>query len=92
VRSAIDLLSKMLVFNPAHRISVDKALAHPYLASLHTPSDEPECPTVFDFEFEKEAVTKSGIQRLMFEEMQKFRSGIVNPTVPASVSGSVANG
>lgn len=32
---AIDLLSKMIVFNPDLRITVDLALAHPYLASLN---------------------------------------------------------
>ena len=38
---AIDLLDKMLVFNPERRINVDDALAHPYLASLHDPAMEP---------------------------------------------------
>jgi len=30
---AIDLLTKMLAFNPAERLSVDEAINHPYLAS-----------------------------------------------------------
>lgn len=77
--TAIDLLSKMLVFNPANRISVEDALAHPYLKALHNPKDEPICPTTFDFEFEKQANTKVGIQKLMFEEIEKFRPGVVNP-------------
>lgn len=37
----IDLLEKLLVFNPAARITVDEALAHPYLVSYHDPQDEP---------------------------------------------------
>ena len=53
----------MLVFNPNNRISVDEALAHPYLKQLHNPKDEPECTMEFDFEFEKLANTKIGIQR-----------------------------
>ncbi|KAE8706348.1 Mitogen-activated protein kinase 2 [Hibiscus syriacus] len=32
---AVDLLEKMLVFDPNRRITVDEALCHPYLASLH---------------------------------------------------------
>eukprot|EP00474_Spongospora_subterranea_P001685 CRZ02143.1 hypothetical protein [Spongospora subterranea] len=76
---AIDLLSKMLVFNPEARISVADALAHPYLQALHNPKEEPECPNKFDFEFEKLAVTKQGIQNLMFEEIEKKRRGVVNP-------------
>lgn len=34
---AIDLLTKMLKFNPEERITVVQALAHPYLAQLHNP-------------------------------------------------------
>ncbi|CAN0310850.1 unnamed protein product, partial [Discosporangium mesarthrocarpum] len=33
---ALDLLSKMLVFNPAKRITVGEALEHPYLRDLHS--------------------------------------------------------
>lgn len=32
---AMDLLSKMLTFHPNKRITVEEALAHPYLKSLH---------------------------------------------------------
>jgi serine/threonine protein kinase len=34
---AIDLLAKMLKFNPDERITVLQALAHPYLSQLHNP-------------------------------------------------------
>jgi serine/threonine protein kinase len=54
---ALDLLDKMLVFNPHKRISVDEALAHPYLKTLHNVKSESECKRMFDFEFEKSANT-----------------------------------
>ena len=38
---AVDLLSKMLMFDPNKRISIDEALEHPYLAALHSVDDEP---------------------------------------------------
>jgi mitogen-activated protein kinase 1/3 len=38
--TAIDLLEKMLQFDPSRRIDVEAALQHPYLAPLHDPSDE----------------------------------------------------
>ena len=44
----IDLLSKLLTFDPAKRIPVTAALAHPYLAAYHDEADEPSCPAIFD--------------------------------------------
>ena len=38
--SAIDLLDKMLTFNPHKRITVEEALAHPYLNQYYDPADE----------------------------------------------------
>ena len=43
---AIDLLSQMLCFDPAKRISCEQALNHPYLQVWHDPADEPTCDTV----------------------------------------------
>lgn len=37
---AIDLLSKLLKFDPNKRITVEDALAHHYLKELHYPADE----------------------------------------------------
>lgn len=64
---ALDLLNKMLVFDPSRRISVEEALKHPYMASLHNPEDEPSCSTKFSFDFEKEHLDKPRIQELIFE-------------------------
>ena len=43
---ALDLLAKMLNFDPAKRVTCELALEHPYLAVWHDPTDEPVCPTV----------------------------------------------
>lgn len=40
VSLALDLLDKMLTFNPHKRIEVEEALAHPYLEQYYDPSDE----------------------------------------------------
>lgn len=69
---AIDLLQKMLVFNPAKRISVTEALAHPYMATLANVDDEPVCEETFKFEYENEELTKEMLQELIWEEMAKF--------------------
>ena len=39
--SAMDLLQRMLAFNPLERITVVQALSHPYLAEFACPHDEP---------------------------------------------------
>lgn len=38
--TALDLLDKMLTFNPHKRITVEEALAHPYLEQYYDPADE----------------------------------------------------
>ena len=42
VFSAIDLLEKMLVFDPRKRITATESLSHEYVAPYHDPTDEPE--------------------------------------------------
>lgn len=39
--AALDLLSRMVVFNPRRRPTADGALAHPYMGNYHDPYDEP---------------------------------------------------
>ncbi|KAJ8526047.1 hypothetical protein ON010_g15135 [Phytophthora cinnamomi] len=69
---ALDLLQKMLVIDPNKRISVDEALAHPYLASIRNVDDETTATSSFDFDFENEKLTKPVLQRLIWEEMRHF--------------------
>uniref|UniRef100_A0A8C6NZ59 Mitogen-activated protein kinase 15 n=1 Tax=Nothobranchius furzeri TaxID=105023 RepID=A0A8C6NZ59_NOTFU len=38
---AIDLLKRLLVFNPDKRLTADQALQHPYVARFHNPAKEP---------------------------------------------------
>lgn len=48
---AIDLLERMLVFDPKKRISAEQGLAHEYLAPYHDPTDEPVAAEKFDWSF-----------------------------------------
>lgn len=41
---------------------MEEALAHPYLALLHDPNDEPTCESVFDFSFEDQPLTKESLK------------------------------
>lgn len=85
---ALDLLERMLAFNPARRITVDEALAHPYLAALHSddPEDEPVCPSSFDFSFERQVLDKPALQRLMLEQIAAYHPE-VGAWLPRGASG-----
>jgi len=69
---ALDLLEKMLVIDPNKRISVDDALAHPYLASIRNRDDETVADSSFAFDFENEKLTKPVLQKLIWDEMRAF--------------------
>ncbi|BGP25090.1 mitogen activated protein kinase 2 [Rhodotorula toruloides] len=69
---ALDLLAKLLAFDPHERISCEDALLHPYLSVWHEPTDEPVCPEKFDFGFEEEE-TIDGMRKLIVEEVESFR-------------------
>lgn len=70
---ALDLLTKMLELDPGKRISVENALAHPYLKELHDPDKEITCEK-FDIAFEYEAAinSKFGVRHMMYEELKNF--------------------
>ncbi|KAL5997587.1 mitogen-activated protein kinase [Asimina triloba] len=69
---AIDLVEKMLTFDPRKRITVEDALAHPYLNSLHDISDEPVCTTPFSFDFEQHALSEEQMKDLIYREAMAF--------------------
>jgi serine/threonine protein kinase len=68
---AIDLLKKMLRFDPTERITAEEALEHSYLAELHCPGDEPTTSKVsmFDFEFEQREMTEREVKDLIYDEI-----------------------
>lgn len=72
---AVDLLAKMLVFDPRKRISAAKALEHEYLLALHNVNDEPSAEP-FDFQFEAEDVTENQLRELIWEQLRRFHPNI----------------
>jgi mitogen-activated protein kinase 7 len=84
---ALDLLDRMLAFDPSSRISVEEALQHPYLKIWHDETDEPDCPTTFNFDFE--VVDDVGeMRKMILDEVYRFRQLV--RTAPASTGQHAA--
>ncbi len=70
---ALDLLSKLLHFNPEKRISAEEALRHPYVAQFSNPDDEPVAERIITIPIDDN--TKYSIQqyreRLYLEIVKK---------------------
>lgn len=69
---AVDLLGRMLHFDPRRRISVEQALAHPWLAQLHDEAAEPSAPGVFKFDFEEQDLDEAAVRKMVWEEMVHY--------------------
>ncbi|KAK3083821.1 hypothetical protein FSP39_003684 [Pinctada imbricata] len=70
---ALDLLDKMLTFNPHKRVRVEQLLAHPYLEQYYEPQDEPVAEEPFTFETELDDLPKERLKELIFEETRELK-------------------
>jgi mitogen-activated protein kinase 1/3 len=59
-----------------HAITVEQCLAHPYLDAYHDPEDEPSAKPLpsdfFDFDLQKDAISRSELKKLLYEEIMTF--------------------
>jgi mitogen-activated protein kinase 1/3 len=76
--AAIDFLTRTLTFDPKKRFTVDQCLAHPYLEAYHDPEDEPSAkpldPSFFEFDLQKEEISREQLKGLLYEEIMSFQS------------------
>nr|POE54348.1 mitogen-activated protein kinase spm1 [Quercus suber] len=84
---ALDLLDRMLAFDPSQRIGVEEALEHRYLSIWHDASDEPSAPTTFDFAFEV-AEDVHEMREMILEEVRLFRQSVRAPQQPHHNQGA----
>eukprot|EP01063_Lacrimia_lanifica_P011284 TRINITY_DN1809_c1_g1_i1.p1 TRINITY_DN1809_c1_g1~~TRINITY_DN1809_c1_g1_i1.p1 ORF type:complete len:391 (+),score=184.45 TRINITY_DN1809_c1_g1_i1:135-1307(+) len=71
-KQAQDLIEKMLVFNPNKRITAEEAVAHPYLAQLHDPNDEPVCNKKFFWDKDSSDLNAAELRQGLWDEIVKF--------------------
>ncbi|KAG9449741.1 hypothetical protein H6P81_009706 [Aristolochia fimbriata] len=68
---ALDLLQKMLVFDPSKRISVTEALMHPYMSPLYDPNADPPAQVPIDLDIDED-LSEETIRDLMWLEMLHY--------------------
>ncbi|KAG2497296.1 hypothetical protein HYH03_004879 [Edaphochlamys debaryana] len=67
---ALDLLDRLLTFDPRKRLDVHAALAHPWLAELHDTALEPEGPADLQIELDTECrLTLTDVRGLLWKEV-----------------------
>ena len=70
---ALDLLDRMLDMNPGRRVTVEEALNHPFLETMHDPEDEPGFEGALDFSFEEDqSLNLDKVKRLILREIAAF--------------------
>jgi mitogen-activated protein kinase 1/3 len=81
---ALDLLARMLTVHHPDRITVDEALAHPFLASLRDPTQEGVCEnSSYDSSFEGEELDGARLRQLMWDEIRE-----IHPEIPSTYPGA----
>ncbi|KAL8272907.1 hypothetical protein Esti_003161 [Eimeria stiedai] len=80
--AALDLLKKMLAFNPSQRITAIEALRHPYFKGLYCAEDEPKAVEPMDWSFDDFVPTKRLLQNLIYKEILSFHPDIAVRDLP----------
>ncbi|KAG2836196.1 hypothetical protein PC129_g3188 [Phytophthora cactorum] len=83
--AAVDLLDRMLEFDPTKRISAQEALAHPYMQDIERKYrsrggvDPPPCMRA-DFSFDLKNLSKMELRALIVKEVDNHRKSILART------------
>ncbi|GLE07187.1 hypothetical protein PINS_up017184 [Pythium insidiosum] len=77
---ALDLLDRLLEFDPAKRLTADEALAHPYMQPIERKYKgvDPIPTARVDFSFDAKKLNKTDLQTLLLKEVERFRAGVAH--------------
>ena len=70
---AIDLLHKILVFNPYFRVSIDDCLDHPFFKKVRKGDKEIQATDIIKFDWEKEHLDRNKLREHFTEEIMFFK-------------------
>jgi len=73
---AIDLITKLLVYNPQARLKAHEALAHPYFADIRDVGSEVRATVRFDESFERNELSIQGWREQFILEMTAFKTSM----------------
>ena len=74
---AVDLVEKMLVFNPEKRYSIEQCLNHPYLKTMREGMEDPVFNGKVNLDFDDKNVTLSELFVYLVKEISCFPSGLI---------------
>ena len=74
---AVDLVEKMLVFNPEKRYSIEECLNHPYLKNMREGIEDPTFNGKINLEFDDQKITLSQLFVFLVKEVSSFPTGLV---------------
>jgi serine/threonine protein kinase len=75
--NAVDLVEKMLVFNPEKRYSIEQCLNHPYLKEMREGIEDPIFDGKLNIDFEDKKLTMSELFVYLVKEINDFPSGLI---------------
>jgi serine/threonine protein kinase len=75
-KDALDLMRRLLCYDPTERISAEEALEHPFFKELHQKENEPANAHIeyFEFEFEQYTLDRKILRELIVDEILLYHS------------------
>jgi len=73
--TALDLLSRMLQFNPEKRITVDEALKHDFFKSLYDSEEIKNCENIekMDWDIDNKKIPLAQFKQLIYDEILNYK-------------------